>query len=388
MAGHLPTELIVEILSRLPSKSLLRCRSVCKSWLSMISSAEFKLVHLNNFNQQNPRNLVRHFKWRENKEVYSVHFDDEALTADCDTLVEFPFHRDRQIIFYFRIIGCCNGVVCLSDDKCESREDKIILWNPSIRRNVTLIPPTFRSSDMEDLLLVFGFGYDKMYDDYKVVRLAYDDCSITRPQASVALHVEVYNVKSAIWRAVGFPHDLHCFSILPNWSQVFFDGSIHWIACDLTPGVSCCSIMTFDINTELFAEIQLPESLVQESAMSLEIAVVRESLSVIYSSRRSHSFPWSGPSTYKIWAMKEYKNPASWTMIYNMHYPTKDVGRVLRLRNNGDMITGSRYGDLMIHTDNVAYCVYASCTGFIIEDSIFIDIYQESLALLDAEPDV
>ena len=124
--------------------------------------------------------------------------------------------------------------------------------------------------------------------------------------------------------------------------------------------------------------------------MSLDIAIVQGSLSVIFSSRHRHSFPWSGLSMYKIWAMKEYKKPASWTMIYNMHYPTKDVGRVLRLSNNGDMITGfrSRYGDLMIHTENVAYYVYASCTWFIIEDSIYIDIYQESIVLLDVEPDV
>src|SRR3954466_4024546 len=41
----LPLELIIEILLKLPVKTLLRFRCVCKSWLSLISNNSFATSH-------------------------------------------------------------------------------------------------------------------------------------------------------------------------------------------------------------------------------------------------------------------------------------------------------------------------------------------------------
>ncbi|KAI3697294.1 hypothetical protein L6452_30206 [Arctium lappa] len=322
MAVQLPDELIVEILSFLPAKSLLRCRLVCKSWLSLINSTKFKLMHLHNFNHLNPRYLVR------------------------------------------------------SLDYCVSKEclDTIILWNPSIRRKLTL--PMLHSVEFEESFAVLGFGYDKISDDYKVVRLNYVSNSFIRPQ------VEVYTVKTGIWREVMFPDNLRCFYIYSDSSRVFSNGSVHWIASDRTPGVSHYSILTFDISTELFGEIQVPEFLAKEFLM---VFTVGESLAVIHPCDLNFDGLKSG-STYLAMVMKEYKNPASWTMMYYMHYSELNLGKPLRLRNNGDMIVELENRDMVIFNHNEGYCVYAFRDG--VEDKdfdcrTFVDRYQESLALLD-----
>ena len=120
-----------------------------------------------------------------------MHFDDEAFTSDRGTQIEFPFDISR-VNLCFRVVGCCNGVVCLCDDddfmEVEFRLDMIILWNPSIRRKLTLPLPMFYSVDFEEPFVVLGFGHDKMSDDFKVVSLTYDErSSSTRPQVSIVL---------------------------------------------------------------------------------------------------------------------------------------------------------------------------------------------------------
>ncbi|KAJ9558512.1 hypothetical protein OSB04_013126 [Centaurea solstitialis] len=279
MAVELPDELIVQILSFLPPKSLLRCHSVCKCWLNLISSTKFKLMHLHNSNQLNPRHFVRRLDY----------FD----------------------------LRCCNGVVCLCDydelNEYGFSLDTIILWNPLIRRKLTLPLPMFYTIGFEYPYVVLGFGYDKMSDDFKVVSLTYLECfpTLSRPKYYVLSQFEVYIVKTGIWREVMFPHNL-CYSyIRSNWSQIFFNGCVHWIAFDSK--WSHYSIMTFDITTELFGEFQLPEVLAQKHF--LKVSVVGESLAVIHSSGMNFDGLKSTGSTYVygngFWALGETR-PVSW----------------------------------------------------------------------------
>ncbi|KAJ9558807.1 hypothetical protein OSB04_013421 [Centaurea solstitialis] len=383
MAVELPDELIVQILSFLPAKSLLRWRSVSKSWLNLISSTKFKAMHLHNFNQLIPRYFVRRMYYVTVEEWYNVHFDDEAFGLDIDTQIEFPFDRSRGNLCY-SIIGCCNGVVCLSDDNDDFKEDAftldtITLWNPSIRRKLTLPLPIFYYDGFEDPVVVLGFGYDKMSDDFKVVSLTYDwYSSSTRPK------VEVYTLKTGFWRELVFPHNLSCFYTQSEWSRIFSNGCVHWI-CTADSNWSRYSILTFDISTELFGEIQLPEFLAQKHL--LKISVVGESLAVILSSGFNFDGLMSGGSTYVVMIMKEYNNPASWTTLYHIHYPDLNLGKPLRLRNKWDVIAELKNRDIIMfnHSEGSYVYVLLDCEDEEenSDDKTYVDRYVESLALLD-----
>ncbi|MFS7906382.1 putative F-box domain-containing protein [Helianthus anomalus] len=375
MSDYIPEELVFDILSRLPSKSLLRFRSVCKSWCSLISSSNFKSAHLKTFNLSNPRNFIRHFDLMVDKEYCSVHFDDEALTMVPDTLIEFPFRFCNYCTLSFlRMIGCVNGVVCLFHGNCDTYEDKIILWNPSIKKQLIVTPAMFNLGRAQYWCLIYGFGYDETTDDFKVLRLAYDFRLFSTPR------VEVYSVKNGVSRA-WFPNDLPCnySTCLDAWSQVFYNGCVHWIICDYAIGGSTASILTFDMSTERFGSIALPKYLVKKPAFYLKLTVVRGCLTVIYTKRPRFSFP--GPSGYIISAMTEYKNTDSWALIYDVQFPY-DMGRVLRLRENGGILMGSGYGDLKFFDFHAGYFL-DSYSRFVVEDAIYIGGYQESLALLD-----
>lgn len=72
-----------------------------------------------------------------------------------------------------RVVGCCNGVVCLSYRYIpKTRADTVVLWNPSTR-DAKFVPPQSRFKHENNLEFVqnrtIGFGFDPRNDDYKLV---------------------------------------------------------------------------------------------------------------------------------------------------------------------------------------------------------------------------
>ncbi|GKA12793.1 F-box protein CPR30-like protein [Tanacetum coccineum] len=187
--------------------------------------------------------------------------------------------------------------------------------------------------------------------------------------------VDIYSVKTATWREVIFPQ--HLPRMYFKEAQVFLKGCVHWIAYERwKTNVPHCSIMTFDLSTEIFEEIQLPICFVCKPPASLEVAVVNQQLVVVFS--KNLHLPRASASNYIIWVMKEYKNPTSWTMMWNVKYD-RDMGRVLQLTDSGEIIMGSIFGEFDYH---VGY-YDPHCLGFINKESIYVDRYEESLALLN-----
>lgn len=105
----LPEEMVFEVLQRLPVKSLLRFKSECKSWLSIISDPEFVKTHPKNMALKKVSLLMLTYNPQPNLLVPSSnYFDFLYLLILCD----------------FIVIGSCNGIICLKDD------DLFYLWNP------------------------------------------------------------------------------------------------------------------------------------------------------------------------------------------------------------------------------------------------------------------
>ncbi|KAI8008747.1 F-box/kelch-repeat protein [Camellia lanceoleosa] len=129
MSDYLPEEVLIEILSRLPVKSLLRFTCVSKPWRSLITSPSFINTHLNKSTNNTLTHLLllRYTCLNPNQEHYSLHFDNKTFNRYAQFISPFKTH------FYFRVVGTCNGLVCLSDDRFGDKHN-IILWNPMIRK--------------------------------------------------------------------------------------------------------------------------------------------------------------------------------------------------------------------------------------------------------------
>ncbi|KAL3632778.1 hypothetical protein CASFOL_025762 [Castilleja foliolosa] len=371
MSDYFCEEITINILHRLPVKSLLRCTSVSKSWYYLITSPQFISSHLNFAaarKHKTPFLLLR--RCLGNSELYNVFSDDDSFTPH--TTLQFPF---RSINPFFTIVGTCNGLVCLSDDRVYHTHT-IILWNPCIRKSLILPKPgpiynrsygTFSQS--------LGFGFDHVASDFKVIRIiSYSDC---RPRA------ELYKLSTGVWQGLSF---LGAEFVIYNKSyQVFVNGAAHWVACyagfyDV--------IVFFDMCKEVFGKIMLPFSAANNdtnSVVTKDLVVYNESIALIL---------WSetGPEPgFCLWVMKEYGVEESWTkhMSFDSHGYWERLMKPLWVRKRGEVITVRQDGCLVLYGSDGAEVKDLGVYGSRSEDyrrSIRVGSYMESLVLLNKGP--
>ncbi|KAM7528800.1 hypothetical protein LguiB_032210 [Lonicera macranthoides] len=184
-----PEDVLADIVSRLPVKSLLQFTCISKSWRDLIGSKDFIKLHLTRATETNINCSII---IRECCSLYSINFNSFNNAIRLNP----PLNLHDQTKMGTRLIGSCNGLLCLTNT-----EKYIFLWNPSTR--------TYRRSPVSRILLgvefvVSGFGYDDVTDDYIVVRIVQ---FYGRHEDSVRPEVSLYSMKSDSWRRIGdFPY--------------------------------------------------------------------------------------------------------------------------------------------------------------------------------------
>ena len=163
----LPDEIVTQILIHLPIKSIITCTSVCKTWKSIIQNPTFISTHLHlSIKSNNNLNFLTLFT-PQNKEVYALHSDDDDDFTE-HTRFDFP-HKPINSKIIFRVVGICNGLVCISDD-LHGNTNQLFLWNPCVRKFVKLPLPNV-TCQLGKKHGSIGFGFDAKTNDYKVARV-------------------------------------------------------------------------------------------------------------------------------------------------------------------------------------------------------------------------
>ncbi|WRX26193.1 F-box domain - like 10 [Theobroma cacao] len=217
-----PSDLITDILCRLPVKTLLRFKCVSKPWGSLIDDSDFVKIHLH-----------QSLKTSTNIKLFldnCVENDNEAYAVDFDSLcnlVQFPRPFTAEANKYqSRIFGSCNGLLAV----CH-RQEGIALWNPSTRK-YHYLPTLGDDITMDHDILpgcgydkntILGFGYDVSNSDYKVVKMF-------RSKTQNCFKVMIYSLKANSWRRIkDCPYD-----IFTNYNDgAYVNGSLHWVGDEI-----------------------------------------------------------------------------------------------------------------------------------------------------------
>ncbi|KAI3524428.1 hypothetical protein L1887_03083 [Cichorium endivia] len=158
--------------------------------------------------------LIRHRKYPSKEDYYTLHSEDQLPLCPRRgyvgiTPVKFPYKQS------FKIVGSCNGILCLFE---YGNTRNISLWNPSIRRKLPVpgCPQIFATR------IHFGFGFDPINNDYKIVRV-FNSLHAGNPESSF-----VYSMKKGGWCAI-------TSSIKPfkwygaNSKACCVNGILHWV---------------------------------------------------------------------------------------------------------------------------------------------------------------
>ncbi|XP_057792516.1 F-box/kelch-repeat protein At3g06240-like [Salvia miltiorrhiza] len=365
MSDYFPADLWIEILIKLPVKSLIRFTAVSKSWRSLITSPNFNSVHLSN--AKNRALLRRYDKHDKHEHYHLLEFAAKNGAFGINSCSEFEFPLKSQI-GYFRIVGSCDGLVCLTDDFFLYPSQPVILWNPSVRNRVIL--PQAITNPKGPHIVVLGFGVANGV--YKVVRLVYcrkpDDYGFGVPPQA-----EIFSLGAGRWRKVwGFDIKLRILEFM--WCQVLLNGVVHWLGYEPIDDdhSSRSSILAFEIDNEVFGEVMLPDLLAKEAVNSLCLFASEGSLALVKYSSASEI------EACDVWIMKEYGVKKSWMKLYRIDL-AGGFERVVGFRN-GEALLAIQGLDLVAYnlesrrTQNLG--IYGTPRSF------YIDKYVESLLLL------
>ncbi|BBG94590.1 F-box and associated interaction domains-containing protein [Prunus dulcis] len=227
---ELPSEIIwFLILPRLPAKSLMRFKCVCKSWSSLISG--------------NPTFLGVHRNLRCNNNRYT-HLLLNVFDRDTghDHLLSVQINQD----------GDGDGDATKTHHEHDP-EDHVHIFNPSTGESI-ILPHT--SLSKYTLQIKGHFGFSPFTNEYKLlqVHLCHDWTSNL-----FSLKLEILTLGSDSWRCIGVDLDHLPFNPLSSHlygESVCLHGALHWIYQD---GEDRSRIVVFDLGEERFKVITTPE---------------------------------------------------------------------------------------------------------------------------------
>ncbi|KAG8378377.1 hypothetical protein BUALT_Bualt08G0131200 [Buddleja alternifolia] len=321
---YLPSEIIINILSRLPIRTIITSKCICKSWLDLIETPEFAEFHLSKsvpglivYQSEIHSNLFKIYDFKEAVEEIEHHElrYNRITQFDRRSLISLP-HAG------IGIEGSANGLLFLRE--INTQPNALYICNP-ITRDYIQLPHPQRSVHYYPTVVTYGFGVSKLTDQYKVVRI-FHNC-VRDPDLRITdSECQVYTLGTGSWRSVapGVSFEYNCRSI-----DTFHNGDLHWLVADLK---GCSLISSFDLETELFRTFSPPPPRLPESRRFLSVLVVLEDCLCLCDN--------TSDVEIVVWMMKEdgWRKEFVISKLVDLAGPSYEVVYPLKVFRDGDVL--------------------------------------------------
>ncbi|KAB1224714.1 hypothetical protein CJ030_MR1G017703 [Morella rubra] len=295
--SNLPDDVMLEILTRLSVKSLLRFRCICKSWNSNIT---------------NPYFIATHLKKSKDRLLYTAFIEKQRCLGVCDEGYNKILEIGIPIPLSYGLIqfaGSRNGLIC---------RGRALLDTHTGSPTGTILD-SWMGSQAPWKAEVYSLGSDSWR------RINNIDLPFMRPDVRVS-----YRPNTSAYRPT-------------DYLSPFFGGSLHWLVVkreeeNYEQKISHSHmIMSFDVSNEKFRESELPPRLSDEIESGHDLAKLCD-----YKGKLGLfilTYADGGCQSYiSIWVMMDYGVAESWTksVVVQFHKRvrffgfTEDGGLVIR----------------------------------------------------------
>ncbi|XP_026389189.1 putative F-box protein At1g53550 [Papaver somniferum] len=241
--NFLPDEITLDIISRLPTENVLKCKLVCRNWRSLIRHPSFSKMHLHHLYHPAADSgklgfiTLTYPVGRKKGSFQYFEYDENHESIERIRKFNFksPFGEDT---IYTTFLGSLNGLICVTRHRFGVTETCIC--NP-ITREYIMLPEISRVGMNRG---ISGYGYVSSTNEYKVVRIMYENKTEVK-------EVYVYTLGSGNgWRNIGKLN----FESIALWEEgVFVKGVLYWLDCEFR------MIVPFNLAEEKFCKnLSLP----------------------------------------------------------------------------------------------------------------------------------
>nr|GMD44602.1 putative F-box protein At1g19160 [Ipomoea batatas] len=296
----LPMDVMIDILARLPVKTLMRFKCVCKFFYDLIKS--------------NHQFMDKHYEFRKRKShgvVIDLHADNYPGPNNVFNLIYKESECDDAVCTYLdlpnsnqRFVKCCHGILCLflcRDDMSQSDIAEIIfdvlILNPFTREIKAL--PSIKIPDKPPYRqrIQFGFGLSNNMSWKIIMLLSFQDANM-----EIKDNLGIVMVCSQVgsfwsWRQIDAALYSSYLHYPMSTGDFYFKGKYYW------PKIGEY-LVWFDLDDEVFGKIEPPCN----GKDLLYFTVMNESIAVITGIK---------PCTVnelciEIWVMDENDNNINW----------------------------------------------------------------------------
>ncbi|KAK4256272.1 hypothetical protein QN277_009157 [Acacia crassicarpa] len=349
---YLHSDIIKNILKRLPAKSLIRFRSVCKDWKILLKNSSFIADHLQQQSCHQIPSLLfecNHQPWR-----CCLHLlDSELQVRKVHSVPRFKGAR---------IVGSCNGLLCVEIN--QRIPSLLSLWNPATSAIRDLPQGIF----LDRFRRVTGFGFSPVVNDYKIVRIysPYGDETprIYAPYDDETPRVEVFSLNTGSWRGMSI-ENLKKVSFKSNSSHVSANGAIFWLGAKrgvrqegpyylVVDDVKV--VVSFDIAQEVFTVIPMPNLEDHRNAM---LSVYDNKVAIVSDVRVQGS-----PDLVDLWVFDEDTCESGTTWRRIKRYTSNISMDLTTVWSNAIVCKPSLYKEYTEEGRNVLYIINLTTNEF------------------------
>ncbi|GAB2218845.1 hypothetical protein Drorol1_Dr00002077 [Drosera rotundifolia] len=249
-------DLLVEILSRLSTKPVIRFKSVSRHWFHLISGRRFSLIH----SRRNPKPPCSALFLHSSPPFATAASSSSSSSSPFSSEFQFiplslsSFHSPPPSLSRINfssstttsILQSCNGLllVCDRGSRNDGSDCSYYVCNPTTDAVSEVVCPDFVGECVVGVNLAFD---PSRWDQYRVI-------CVRNSEIEERFHViDVYKPSTGAWRRVtdGF---------IPSFDMefergVYWNGSVHWLSHTETT-------LYFDVEKDCLRSLALPPTLV------------------------------------------------------------------------------------------------------------------------------